>query len=82
MNFSAPNPPASSNRNPETCRIVNYDSLGAAIKTACRLIADGVIVRKLKGSDGFMMERSDIEMEHLRRLGISRQLQTLAMSEK
>ena len=67
--------PVPSGRFPDRCRVVTSDSLGAAIKAACKLIADGVIVWKLKGSDGFTMERSDIEMERLRRLGVSRQLE-------
>jgi hypothetical protein len=46
---------------------VDSDSMGAAIKEACRLIGDGTIVWKLKGSDGFVMERRDIETECLRR---------------
>lgn len=54
---------------PSLCRVipVNSDSMGAAINEACRLIGDGVIVWQIKGSDGFMMERSDIEAERLRR---------------
>jgi hypothetical protein len=43
--------------------------MGAAIKAACRLISDGVIVWKIRGSDGFIMERSDIEIEFQRRQG-------------
>ncbi len=65
-----------SGRFPDCCRVVTSDSLGAAIKAACKLIADGVTVWKLRGSDGFTMERSDIEMERLRRLGVSRQTGT------
>jgi hypothetical protein len=55
---------------------VESDSVGAAINAACRLIADGVIVWKLKGSEGFTMERSDIEIEHSRRQEMSRHLKT------
>jgi hypothetical protein len=53
----------------ENMRVVsaNLVSMGAAIKTACRLIGDGVIVWKIEGPDGFIMERSDIEAECLRR---------------
>jgi hypothetical protein len=47
--------------------VVTVNSMGAAINTACKLITDGVIVWKIKGSDGFTMERSDIETERLRR---------------
>jgi hypothetical protein len=34
---------------------------------ASKLIGNGVIVWSIKGLDGFMMERSDIETERLRR---------------
>jgi len=56
---------------PDHCRVVpvNSDSIGAALKEACRLMSDGVIVWKLQGADGFRMERSDIEIECLRRQG-------------
>jgi len=62
--------PTASKKMPERYRLVPVDSnsLGAAIDTACRLIDDGVIVWKIKG-DGFVMERSDIETERLRRQG-------------
>jgi hypothetical protein len=43
------------------------DSMGSAIETACKLINGGSIVSQIKGSDGFLMERSDIEYECLRR---------------
>lgn len=70
--------PTPSERMPGHCRTVpvDSDSVGAAINAACRLIADGVVVWKLKGSDGFTMERSDIEIEHSRRQEISRHLKT------
>jgi hypothetical protein len=66
--------PTPSEKMPDDCRVVpvNSDSMGAAIKEACRLIADGIIVWKIKGSDGFIMERSDIETECLRRQGAAR----------
>lgn len=53
------------------CRVVsvNLDSIGAALKEACRLMSDGVIVWKLQGTDGFRMERTDIEIECARRQG-------------
>jgi hypothetical protein len=59
-----------SKKMPERCRevAVESNSIGAAIKAACRLIDEGVIVWKIKG-DGFVMERSDIETERLRRQG-------------
>jgi hypothetical protein len=61
--------PTPSKRMPDHCRVVpvNPDSMGAAINEACKLIRDGVIVWKISGSDGFVMERSDIEIESLRR---------------
>jgi hypothetical protein len=46
---------------------VKCDSMGSAIETACKLINGGSIVWQIKGSDGFLMERSDIEGECLRR---------------
>jgi hypothetical protein len=46
---------------------VKCDSLGAAIVTACKQMTTGVIVWQIKGSDGFVMERRDIEIECLRR---------------
>ena len=60
----------SAKRMPERYRVVpvDSDSLGAAINAACRLIDAGVTVWKIKG-DGFVMERSDIETERLRRQG-------------
>jgi hypothetical protein len=63
--------PVPSGKYRDRCQIVTSDSLGAAIRAACKLITDGVIVWKLKGSDGFTMERNDIEIERLRRLGSS-----------
>lgn len=63
-------------------RVVSSDSLGGAIKAACDLITRGVTVSKLKGSDGFTMERSDIETEHLRRLMVSRQVSAKARSRE
>jgi hypothetical protein len=60
---------AQSEKMPARHRVVpvNPDSMGAAISEACRLIGDGIIVWKLVGSDGFTMERRDIEAEYLRR---------------
>ncbi len=56
---------------PGACRVVpvDSDSLGVAINAACRLIDAGVTVWKLLGATGFRMERSDIEIERLRRQG-------------
>jgi hypothetical protein len=34
---------------------------------AIKLIGDGAVVWKIKGSEGFVMERSGIEIERLRR---------------
>jgi hypothetical protein len=48
---------------------VQSDSMGTAINAACTLINDGVTVWKIKGPNGFMMERRDIESECLRRHG-------------
>jgi hypothetical protein len=64
--------PTPSDKMPDLCRLVslNSDSMSAAIKAACRLVSNGTIVWKIKGSDGFIMERSDIETEFLRRQGI------------
>jgi hypothetical protein len=45
-----------------------YGSMGAAINAACTLIRSGTAVRRIKGTDGFVMERSDIEIECLRRI--------------
>ena len=57
----------------ENMRVVsaNLESMGDAIKTACRLISESVIVWKIEGPDGFIMERSDIEAECLRRQEIA-----------
>ena len=56
---------------PDRCRevAVESNSIGAAIRAACRLIDAGVTVWKLLGAAGFRMERSDIEIERLRRQG-------------
>jgi hypothetical protein len=43
------------------------DSMAAAINAACKLMNGGASVCQIKGSDGFIMERRDIEMECLRR---------------
>ena len=50
---------------------VNSDSMGAAINAACTLIGDGVTVVRIKGPNGFTMERTDIEIECLRRQGVA-----------
>jgi hypothetical protein len=56
-------------RMPDHPRVVpaSSDSMGNAINAACELINGGSIVWKIKGSDGFMMERIDIETECRRR---------------
>jgi len=46
---------------------VQSDSMGTAINAACSLIGDGVVVWKIKGPNGFTMERRDIETECQRR---------------
>jgi hypothetical protein len=63
--------PTPARKMPDTCRVipVDSDSMGAAIKAACGLVSDGVVVWKIRGPDGFIMERSDIEIECLRRRG-------------
>jgi hypothetical protein len=61
--------PDASRKMPPLCRKVLVDSasLGVAIDTACELISRGVIVWKLVGSEGYTMERADIEIERARR---------------
>jgi hypothetical protein len=46
---------------------VKFDSMGASIEAACRMIQGGQIVLQVVGSDGFLMERADIEEECSRR---------------
>jgi hypothetical protein len=43
------------------------DSMGRAINAACELIRGGTAVLKIEGSDGFLMESSNIAFECLRR---------------
>jgi hypothetical protein len=50
--------------------------MAAAINAACKLMSGGASVRQIKGSDGFMMERRDIEIECLRRREGNRQIET------
>ena len=50
--------------------------MGVAINTACNLMNGGAGVCQIKGSDGFMMERRDIEIECLRRGEGKRQVKT------
>jgi hypothetical protein len=66
--------PSPSKKVPVRCRevAVDSDSMGVAINAACRLIDGGVTVWKLLGATGFSMERSDIEVECLRRQGAMR----------
>jgi hypothetical protein len=63
------NVPTPSGTAPDLSRVVpvKFNSLGAAIDAACKLISGGAIVWQLKGSDGFVMERGDIETECCRR---------------
>jgi hypothetical protein len=56
---------------------VKCDSMAAAIDTACKLMSGGASVFQIKGSDGFMMERHDIEIECLRRREDNRQIRNL-----
>jgi hypothetical protein len=44
-----------------------FESMATAITEACKLVSGGVVVMRINGSDGFLMERSDIEIECLRR---------------
>lgn len=46
---------------------VELDSMGASIEAACRMIQGGKIVLRVAGSEGFLMERGDIEEECSRR---------------
>jgi len=41
--------------------------MAEAINTACKLMNNGTGVWQIKGSDGFVMERCDIEIECVRR---------------
>jgi hypothetical protein len=50
---------------------VTCDSMAAAITTACKLMNDGAGVSQIKGSDGFVMDRQDIEIECARRHALS-----------
>jgi hypothetical protein len=59
--------PSDSLRMPGSHREILADSLAAAINAACTLISDGVIVWRVLGSEGFRMERQDIEIERARR---------------
>jgi hypothetical protein len=71
MSFSlfCTNASTQSEKAPDLGRVVpvNLDSMGAAIAEAIKLIGNGVIVWRIKGLDGFVMERCDIETERLRR---------------
>ena len=53
---------------------VKCDSMAVAVDTACKLMSYGTSVFQIEGSDGFMMERRDIEIECLRRGKGSRQI--------
>jgi len=52
----------SNSMNPIKC-----ESMGAAIATACKFVSGGITVWQISGSDGFKMERKDIEIECSRR---------------
>jgi hypothetical protein len=45
--------------------------MAAAITAACKLMNDGGGVYQIKGSDGFAMDRQDIEIECARRQTLS-----------
>jgi hypothetical protein len=62
-------PPNRFDSKPDAAQItpVIVESLGEAITAACSLILDGLIVWQIRGTSGFMMERSDIEHECGRR---------------
>jgi len=47
--------------------LMNSESMGAAITAACSLIRKGAVVWQIIGSEGFMMERGDVETEYRRR---------------
>ena len=51
---------------------VTFDSLGAAINAACKFAKEGAVVHGIKGTGGFAMERSDIEIECSRRMAPAR----------
>jgi hypothetical protein len=46
-----------------------FDSMAAAMKAACDMIISGKTVLRIKSTDGFLMERTDVEMECIRRAG-------------
>jgi hypothetical protein len=46
---------------------IRCDTLGAAIGEACKKLGAGGGVLRIKGSDGFVMEKSDIILECERR---------------
>jgi hypothetical protein len=48
------------------------DTMSAAITAACHLINSGSAVSGIKGLRGFVMERSDIEIECARRKAASK----------
>jgi hypothetical protein len=62
-------PPSRSQRTPDLGQVapIPAESMGNAITAACVLISRGSIVWQIRGSSGFMMERSDIEAECRRR---------------
>jgi hypothetical protein len=62
-------PPSHSQPTPDLRQVapIAEESLGSAITAACLLISRGSVVWQIRGSNGFMMERSDIETECGRR---------------
>jgi hypothetical protein len=51
----------------ELAEPIRCDTLGAAIGEACKRLGAGGGVLRIKGSDGFAMEKSDIILECERR---------------
>ncbi len=45
----------------------SMESLSAARDAACKLIGGGAVVWQIKGTEGFLMERTDVEIEYSRR---------------
>jgi hypothetical protein len=57
-------------------------SLGEAIAAACLLVLRGSVVWQISGSDGFMMERRDIEIECERRECVQASRRAIASERK
>jgi hypothetical protein len=63
---------AKSGKTPELRRLtpLGFDSMRATINAACDMIKRGGVVWRIESSNGFIMERSDIENECFRRAAI------------